>query len=38
MNVMGEKFKDKKNVIIESNLCFLLEVMGLFDVLEFTTT
>ncbi len=35
---MGEKFKDKKNVTIENNLCFLLEVMGLFDVLEFTTT
>jgi aspartyl aminopeptidase len=37
MNVMGRMFKDEKNgVIIESNLRLLLEVMPIFEVLEFT--
>jgi hypothetical protein len=37
MNVIGRMFKDKKNeVTIESNLCFLLEVVRIFEVLEFT--
>jgi hypothetical protein len=38
-NVMNEKLKDEKNaIIVESNLCLLLEVVHVFKVLEFTTT
>jgi hypothetical protein len=37
MNVMGRMFKDEKNgVIVESNLRLLLEIMPIFEVLEFT--
>jgi hypothetical protein len=37
MNAIGGMFKDKKNrVIVESNLCLLLEVVCIFEVLEFT--
>jgi hypothetical protein len=37
MNVMDEMFKDEKNgVIVESNLYLLLEVVHIFEVLEFT--
>jgi hypothetical protein len=36
MNVMGEMFKvEKKGVIAESNLCLLLKVVHIFDILEF---
>jgi hypothetical protein len=36
MNLMGNKFKDEKNeVIIESNLHLLLEVVCVFQVLGF---
>jgi len=38
LNVTSEMFKDKKGITIESNLCFLLEVVRIFEVLEFTTT
>jgi hypothetical protein len=39
MNETSEMFKDKKNkVIVNSNLCLLLEVIRVFKVLEFTTT
>jgi hypothetical protein len=39
MNATGRMFKDKKNeVIVESSLRFLLEVMHVFKVLEFITT
>jgi hypothetical protein len=37
MNVMGGMFKDdKQQVIVESNLRLLLEVVRIFKVLEFT--
>jgi hypothetical protein len=39
MNATGQMFKDKKNgVTVESNLHLLLEVMHVFEVLEFITT
>jgi hypothetical protein len=39
MNTIGKKFKDKKNVVtIESCFYLLLEVVSVFEVLEFTTT
>jgi len=39
MNVIGGMFKDgKKKVTIKSNLCLLLEVVCVFEVLKFTTT
>ncbi len=38
MNVTGKTFKDKKNgVTVKSNLCLLLEIVSVFEVLEFTT-
>jgi len=38
MNVTGKMFKDmKKGVTVESNLRLLLEVMCIFEVLEFIT-
>jgi len=38
MNVTGEMFKDeKKEVIVKSNLCLLLEIVHVFEVLEFIT-
>ncbi len=37
MNVMVRMLKDKQNrVTVENNLCLLLEVMCIFEVLEFT--
>jgi hypothetical protein len=37
MNAMGEMFKDEKNgVTVKSSLRLLLEVMHIFEVLEFT--
>jgi hypothetical protein len=36
MNVMSEKFKDEKGVIVKNNLHLLLEVACVFKVLEFT--
>jgi hypothetical protein len=39
MNAMGMMFKDGKNeVIIENNLCLLLEVVRIFKILEFIVT
>ncbi len=38
-NAMGKKLKDEKNgVTIESSLGLLLEIVRVFEVLEFTTT
>jgi hypothetical protein len=36
MNVMGGKFKEEKRVTIENNLRSLLEVVHVFEILEFT--
>jgi hypothetical protein len=39
LNVMGGKFKDKKNgVIVKISLHLLLEVVHVFEILEFPTT
>jgi hypothetical protein len=39
MNVMNEKFKDKKNgVIVENSLRLLLEVVCIFEVMYFIAT
>jgi SUMO ligase MMS21 Smc5/6 complex component len=38
MNVTSKMFKDEKNgVHVNNNLCLLLEVVHVFEVLEFTT-
>jgi acyl CoA:acetate/3-ketoacid CoA transferase alpha subunit len=38
MNVTSKMFKDEKNgVIVKISLCLLLEVVRIFEVLEFTT-
>ncbi len=38
MNVMGRMFDEKEGVIVKSDFHVLLEVVSIFEVMEFTAT